>query len=632
MPSFVGYPQDNINSEEHEKKVRVARERLEHGKQLRQRWREEKWRQSEAQYSGEHWSGQTVQDTTADLITVNISFSTIETIVPYVTGQIPRFIVEPYSQDATEVKARGQAAWINRFFRDRESGGTHTMETAAHNNLVYGDGYGKVMHRVVDREGLDYTEIECAPISPWDIWVDPAADDFESARWVAQRIRTTFGELKDDGTYDNLDDLETTMRSMLLESDDGLNMGERAHNITSIEDDIDLLWVELYEFWDRVKDELIVFSHGTLPLKYVTEARCPIINMPNHWLPKMPYHMGDLEQIYDLQMELNKSRSQMITHRRRNITKHLIREDAFDTEGEEALQSEVVNAIVKVRTNEPLESLFATIAPSPLSADAYNVSNQITQDIWEITGVNEYLRGAAPEIRRTATEASIIEGASNIKASHKLKKVEEFVRQLGEVILSVAEATFPNTEGNEEQMFITGKDAQQLNKAQLGENARRIVEKGAGGAATPEILRRELEGSEIYDSSLMNVAELWGGVYQVEVVQNSTEIRNPIFKEQKIREIVQYVTEAAPTLMQLGLVPNLKKFYELWFEAANLQDVDELMSEQGGPQLPQQMQAQPEPSGGLTGIEGLPNLNGLGAPTELLDDSNTGTLAPAPAG
>jgi len=629
MPGTIGYPNEDLSKEAAEDLVRIARSRLEHGKVFRKSRREGRWRQSEMQFSGNHWGVEdSTSDPTADLVVVNISFSTVVTIVPYVTGSDPRFLVEPYSKDATVLNARAQGAWINRFWRTQDSGARPALYDAAHDSIIYGQGWGKVVYSITkNRDDKSIAKLKVDAVSPWDIWIDPSANAYRSARWVAQRIRTTLGELREDGTFDNLD----LLARGIAEHADEIEQ-DRILQVGYDEKDSDYAWVEIYEFYDLVKRRLIVFaSDSALPLKVVDDIDCPLRCIENHWLPSQPYRMGDLEQIWELQQELNKSRSQMLTHRRRNITKYLVKSDVLDEGAEQALMSQVVGQMVKIKGNEPLDSVIRPVASSPLSADAYNVSDLITRDVFEITGVNEYLRGATPTIRRTATEASIIEGASNIKSAHKLTKVENFVRDIGTLILNIAADVFPLTDYDELEMFITGRDAEALNKAELAERVMSLAQRGA----PQDILQREVEGSDLYGgTNLTPGPDIFRGVYQVEVVANSTELRDPVFKEQKFREMAQVLTEAAPVLAQQGVQLNLRKIYDLWFEAAGIQDTEDLFS----PTAPQAPMGVPpaSPEGAsppmmpqmLRGL-GQPNLQALGAPTDVLTPENTGALPPA---
>ena len=82
---------------------------------------------------------------------------------------------------------------------------------------------------------------------------------------------------------------------------------------------------------------------------------------------------------------------------------------------------------------------------TPLSADVYNFSAIIEEDINTVSGVSEYARGQMPEIRRTATEASIIADAGNSRVAEKLAIVELAIAHVARRVVQVM------------QQFMTGE-------------------------------------------------------------------------------------------------------------------------------------------------------------------------------
>lgn len=127
--------------------LRRARAQLESGKRFRQETREETWRDNERQYKGHHWDKIAREDPTADLVTINVSFSTVNTIIPYITGESPRFIVTPRTEDASVRNARLQQAFLNRLWRAIETGADEAFKQSAEDYLIYGDGYMKTTDR-----------------------------------------------------------------------------------------------------------------------------------------------------------------------------------------------------------------------------------------------------------------------------------------------------------------------------------------------------------------------------------------------------------------------------------------------------------------------------------------------------
>ena len=96
--------------------------------------------------------------------------------------------------------------------------------------------------------------------------------------------------------------------------------------------------------------------------------------------------------------------------------------------------------------NKPLDQVVMPLPQVPLAAEIYNYSSIISDDINTVSGISEYARGAMPEIRRTATEASIIADAQNARAADKLAIVEISVGQVAKRVIQLL------------QQFMTDED------------------------------------------------------------------------------------------------------------------------------------------------------------------------------
>jgi hypothetical protein len=307
-----------------------------------------------------------------------------------------------------------------------------------------------------------------------------------------------------------------------------------------------------------------------------------------------------------------------------------------------------VNEIVPIKGETPLDSLVKPAQMTPLPPEAYASADQALRDIYEISGVNEYLRGASPEIRRTATEATIIEGASNVKTRAKLSDVERMVRRVGILIVETAKDVYPETDVDELAMFLTGGEAEQIARDAAGAEAAQLSEQGDIGGA-----ERMLMEAPVSDVIVTPTEEIFIGEYEIDVESGSTEMRSPQFKEQKYRELATALIEYQQPLAQAGVNINLRKAMELWFEAAQIADVDgmfvsdadmaaqqpampeppteELPGQPGAgvpgmpPELAALMGASPTASPGGT-PEGEPNIAATGAPQAPIDESNSGIL------
>lgn len=612
MPRLVGYPAKLTKRpvRKYVEAVAEARQKLVYGQEYRRVKREPIWKRSEAQYEGDHWSFQNVDDDNADLIVINMSFSTVNVLLPYMTGSEPRFLVTPYSGDATVRNAKIQEALLNRLWRSRQVAGKRHLSAAAWDYLVYGDGYVKVGYsinqkRVGDTDYADIAELWVERVSPWDIWIDPMSDGIHNARWVAQRLRMTRAELEESGAYFNLQDDNVAYGVDQVYESEVSTRTEQEHR--EVFDGSEFAVV--YEFYDLVHNRMIAFSDGELPIRWVDDiGGCPIVQLANYRIPNSPYHMGEMEQIWEIQLELNKTRSHLITHRRRNAAKILARRGVLNQEAIDALQSQVVNAVVFVDGDGPLDNLVAPVELPNLSADVYNVSELMQRDIYEITGVNEYLRGASPEIRKTATEASIIEGASNVKSQYKLSQIETAVAEVGWLMLATARDVYPQTDYDELQLFLTGREADAVARSDLSE--RLLAARQAGDTAAMAEIMANLR--QPMDVQVSPSPDIFQGEYEVEVESRSTELRNPVLRENKYREMALMMIQMAPMLMQLGVVVNYKRLLEQWLEAANVDDVEGIV--EGSPPVA----AQPAAGGDIAGAAPQP-----GQPPPIAQDPST---------
>lgn len=603
-----------------EGKLQSARDRLMQGMDYRRMRREDAWRQSVAQYENKTgWDRR--EDETMDIVNINVSFSTINTIVPFVADENAEFIVRPFSADSSPENAAILATFLNNLWRSPELEGRIDTANAVWDSLVYGDGFVHVGWQIkeeplysangdlLEGRGVEKAVYDVQRVNPWDVWIDPYSDGIHNARWVCRRILVPVEELKKDDRY--------TMTAELMGSDfgaatDGFDPEDR--------DRIDYFsadggWVALYEFYDLVENWMLTFPlDSPLPVRYIEAVKCPIIQLGNYRIPNSPYHIGELEMIASLQDELNKTRSQMITHRRRNISKWLYRRDRLDEDAIMAMKSSIINDAIPVDGNEPFERLVQQLTPTPLSGDIYNVDSIIRNDINEITGVNEYLRGVPQDISRTATEASIIEGATNVRTRHKLIQVETFIRRIGQMLLDIMTDTLPMTDFEEMSMYVSGRQAQMLNR-QLG---------------NPDVNT---------DLTITPTPETFQGRYVVDVEAGSTELRSPEREAQKFKEMVQILMNAFPILSQLGITINIRHALELWFEAEGIQDIDAMFEGDDNQEMLQQMALMARQQQALQGqipgadvVRGAPTSPGdpraatTRPPAEQPDPSNSGML------
>ena len=289
-------------------------------------------------------------------------------------------------------------------------------------------------------------------VSPFDMFVDPEATCIEDAKWIAQRIVRPVSEVKKDKR------LKASARRK-VQADSGIK--SRWDNDDERDRYSDLVdRVTLYEYYDLENGTISICSATgdeyllePTPMPY--SFGHPFVMLRNYDVPDIFYPMSDLEAIESLQEELNKTRTQMVNHRKRYARKYLYHERSFGPEGREALESDEDGRFVPViDENRNLGEVVVPLAQVPLAPEMYNHSNIIEQDINTVSGVSEYARGQMPEIRRTATEASIIADAGNARAADKLAMIELNIGAVARHILQLMQQYMTRPQ----MVRITGKN------------------------------------------------------------------------------------------------------------------------------------------------------------------------------
>jgi len=438
------------------------------------RWRKDEgydaiWRRLVDLYKGKHFNSYSEEDR----VLVNMVFATVNVIAPSIAVNHPKIAVNATNSD-NAAQAVIVEAVVNYWWRFRDI--RSEFRRAVKDFIVVGHGWVKVGYRFVEEEvvGTDTDpsdpmaeggEVEATTIiledspfaervSPFDVFVDPDATSMKDARWIAQRIRRPIREVKSDKRYDRTAREQVASMGMSRYSDDPSR--KKVY-------DKSMGYAEVWEFYDLSNKTMCVFADGgdkflIKPMAMPYSFGQPFVMIRNHDVPDCFYPIGDLEQIEPMQHELNETRTQMMNHRKRFARKYLYKEGAFDSLGRSALQSTEDNVMVPVVSDEPLQNVVVPMPAVINPPEFYNQSDLISNDIDRISGVAEFMRGGSPEIRRTATEASLIQDAQNARTSDKLATVELAIAEIGRRMVVLAQQFMTG----EQVARVMGKDGEPL--------------------------------------------------------------------------------------------------------------------------------------------------------------------------
>lgn len=551
-------------------------------------WRDELsaddlWRRMIDLYRGKHYA----KSAKEDRMLVNLAFATKNVIAPSVAVNNPRFVVNARKPDAAAQAIIAEQVlnylWRTHKYQDE-------FRLAVDDFLIVGHGWLKVGYKATkpvevkplpdaiegdeEEEGVDdrdetvvgNVESELRSfsdddrpfverLSPFDVFVDPDARHPKEMGWIAQRVRRPVADVMVDSRYDKK--MREKASSLLMRS--RIDDNDREIDGNPSEDSV--AYVDVWEFYDLRKNLTCTFlaelTDGFLiaprPIPYAFGH--PFVMLRNYEIPDEFYPMGELESIEELQYELNETRTQMMNHRKKHQRKVLYDKEAFDQEGIDALRDDHDNVLVPVDTNSAQVDITKVVAPMPQvisPPEFYNQSDLISSDIDRVSGVSDYMRGATQNIRRTATEAAMIQDAQNSRAQDKLARIEQTLSQLGMRVIQLM------------QQFM------------VGEHVVRIV----GMSAAPVWVQ--------FDADYIK------GEFDFEVEGGSTQPRNESFRRQSALQLV----DAMAPFIGSGMVnPQAIIRHVLQF-GFDVKDPDQFLG------MPPQMGMPPE--GGMPPEQGAP--------------------------
>jgi hypothetical protein len=425
------------------------------------------WKRMNDLYAGRHFDDYKSEDQ----MLVNLSFATINVISPSISVNFPKITVNATSSEFAAQAVIAEAV-VNYWWRHKDI--RTEFRRAVKDMLAFGHGWIKVGYRFVEEEVEGESEIseanpdgighpntivrEDSPfaerVSVNDVFVDPDATSMKDIRWIAQRIRRPIADVKSDKRYAKAARIDVTPMAVSRYADDPSRKKVQDKNEG---------YAEIWEFYDIASNTMCVFSEGSdlflvKPMKMPYAFGQPFVMLRNYDVPDCFYPIGDLESIEPLQRELNETRSQMMNHRKKFSRKYLYRESAFDQMGRSALESDDDNVMVPVMSDEALGGVVSAFPAVINPPEFYSQSEMIISDIDRVSGVTEIQRGGQSEIRRTATEAGMIQDASNARTSDKLSIVEQSIAEVGRRMLQLAQQFMQG----EQVVRVTGKDGEPM--------------------------------------------------------------------------------------------------------------------------------------------------------------------------
>lgn len=408
-------------------------------------------------------------------------------------------------------------------------------------------------------------------ISIFDMFVDPDARHPKEMRWIAQRTWRPLQDVQVDSRYSPTARKRATGTTW---SRWNHSTGEGNGDGRSSSDKPDkgaITFVEVIEFYDLKRYTVSTFvatgsnaqeeEPGFLirPADMPYAFGHPFVMLRNYEIPDHFYPLGDVAQIESLQIELNQTRTQMFNYRKKFRRAWLYAKDRFDEDGIKALQSDRDNVSIPTQGDQSPEGAIVPMPTVITPPEFFDQSAMISNDLDRVSGVSDYQRGAPQQqIKRTATEAAMIQDASNARAQDRLAKVEGVLSEIAERIVGLM------------QQFTTGQQV-------------------------ARVVTMPVRAWVPFDADRIK------GKFDFEVQGGSTEPRNETFRRQSALQIV----DASTPFMEAGVVNMPALYQELLSKGFGIKDAGRFVNQPapapppGGPEgaapPPGMMPGQPPP-------------------------------------
>lgn len=555
------------------------------------------WKRAYRMFRGDHWrvmmqdQDDVASDNVRDRITVNLTGSTVLSFLPFlvrknpeflVTARRPKFLVAAAIQRAIlnyEWKQRKMQKQVKRAAADMAICGHGLLKTgfvldineeAAKNK----DKDGRICYEAYITKEAPYIK----RVSPFMFLFDPEAaeHDLESARWCAELFFKPLQDVLANKNYDQKvlksirDGVETpkTVSSYLAETTNGTEPLFKKEELPK--DDLER--IILAEVWDKKHKKYYVYAIGVekplceKPWPYPYLEQFPYVMMSFIPIPDQHYPLGIPRWIEDQQFELNRVRTSMFEHRRRFNRKYLALENAVDPQEMDKLEEGPDGTVVIVRDINGVKAL----EDARLSSDQAATEAVIKQDVREITGADELLRGGGLPSRTTATEVSARTNVVSLKLEDRIDAVDEAIKEVCAQLVAHVKAN-----------YITDK-------------LMKVV--GPQGAAWVNFSLQDIQGE-----------------FDTEIESTSAEKVDPATNRANALQILQIIVQNLEVLTQSGLQMNVTELFRYVFEQFNVKDIARIFPAFGEPAPPVEEGMEAQASEGNALNIKPPSANPIGA-------------------
>lgn len=310
-------------------------------------------------------------------------------------------------------------------------------------------------------------------VSPFDMFVPAYSKREDDLPWKAECWVRDIEDIKKDPEIKvDIEEASGDARRLLVPRE---KMHSGAERIYPDEDEF-MQYVVGYEIWDARTNCIynIADINGTGKLLNVKEnvyagifdSRDGYEMLRFNEVTDDFYPTGEIESWEAQIHELNDTRTQQITHRKRFNRRYVYLEGAFKPEDIDRWKAGDDGTMIPT-TEEAIDKTIWAVQDAQLPGDVYAAEERIKADINEISGITGYQRGTATTGADSATEAAIVEHQSQYRTNDRIEVVGAFAERVVRKIAQVSQLFLPLDEissilGDDAIFWINLKDKKQI--------------------------------------------------------------------------------------------------------------------------------------------------------------------------
>ena len=382
-----------------------------------------KWRKYEEFYKNDQWK-QIKVDKDRIKPTINYIFTTVESLMPYLTSNVPDPIVLPTNPDDEE-KARDLTK-ITKIILNK-NGIEKALQIGERERLKFGTCIWKVFFDPHKLNGLGDVAFEI--VDPVNFFIDPnEVDDLQNADFCGTAVKRSIEYLKKRYPEKANEIIADQMNDEISVYDSEDEEDPRNRQAT------------LIEYWKKDKDDglIRIVVAGNVLLSYdknfYMHGKYPFVRGVNYPIQKSFWGMGEAEQLVEMQVILNKLLQLVIENVALANGQFVVDKNASGIRDIKSLANKLWQPGLTIPVNDinSIKKLDGVLAPGWV----VNLIQMIQKNIELVTGVSPLYLGEAPGSVTAASGILALQEQATARVKLKLQEQGRMIEEIVKFVIA----------------------------------------------------------------------------------------------------------------------------------------------------------------------------------------------------